>query len=1113
MRFRTFVKTLTCVTLCFLFFFASNASPISPLIKRQVKTLRKASAPEGQGQNCLGLIDQNLAKGPDNFYLYLRFSSQRVTIQKGDVLTYEVFLGPNNPEPKGGIDVNFNGTAALRDHHIPDQNGIDSHGDGFLGPAVDHWFRREIPLTSLAGHATTYWTLVFEGDRSGTYCQFIDRIQILHAHGNPTDIYPSPDLESPRIDSINGYGRHFEFSEVPRTDVRNGAPVQAAISAVQRNSHRMEQIRQLADAVTLAQSLPDLTTDQRISTKNLAMELSQLRSATALTDEEFRMKYQKVLDHSQFLGPLVKSLKADLIGHAHIDVQWLWQSPESLQAAHNTWKQATIFMNQYPGFTFSQSSAGYYREVQQTWPDLFETIQKYVKTGQWELLGGRECEADENLISPEASASQFLYAQRYFRKEFGKTAVVGWEPDTFGHTAQMPQILQLGGCKYFYFCRGGKGQPLFNWEAMDGSKVLAYDEVAAGAWYDSPLDQDTPFEFPNYVKKTGQKEMMWVYGVGNHGGGPTKEYIDQAEHWMKQSLAPTVKFSTAQRFFQTMAEEKASSIPTLKTELQGVFEGCYTTNSFEKKRNDYAEADTVQAESVSAVAHALGGYPYPTPRLAQNWEKILFNQHHDTLCGSSFHWAYDQTIPDLDSVIADDKSITRDAMVNLSVQVTPAKGGPNFLVFNSLGRARSGWVNVYLPTGFGGPYPSVSKPIAVSPNGDEIPIFITDPITRAATFYAKEIPSYGYRVYVVKREGHPMTTPHNLITNGGTTVKNGILTATFDLEHGCIQSLVMNDHEYAGPRGLGGLINTLEKPEPSAWNINPIVGTQPVNPISHQFVHSYRGDGIEFTYEIPPTRPTMKPTRMWQTFWLLPGADHVEVDFRADWQAISTLDLPSPFLRAMFDSPSQAPVASYQVPFGVVTRPTDGSEGPVQGWADVSAKSGGVSVVVDCKHGFSCDGSLLRMSLIRGCYAPDPLPNPGMQSARYEIIPHAGSWANANLSQAAQEIQSDLLSIPVPPDAEGTAPLAYSFAHYSNGQLVPTGLKMSEDGSGYVFRFFDGAGKGTSAKLDLTPSLTGAEWVNFIEDHLHGADSNQNTVGIQLRPWQIGNIEVKVAQP
>ncbi len=1062
----------------------------------------------GKG-DCIGLVDSNLAKGPDNFFLYVKFSSLHIRIKQGDVLSYDVFLSPNDPMPKGGIDITFSNGDSLRDSHIPDQNGIDSHGDGLLTPAVDHWYSRQIPLSSFAGHRTGYWTLVFEGDAFGQYAQFVDRVRIKHADGTSTWVFPSANLIEDQVDSVNGYSQAPALALIPRSQVQDGKPVQADVQQVLQGADRLRTITHIQDGLNLALHVPtDSATDKDALSKALA-DAKTLAEDTTQPTQQFNAAVQKVLAESTPAEHILRGLTADLIGHAHIDVQWLWQAPESLQAAHNTWNQATIFMKEFPGFTFTQSSAGYYREVQKTWPALFKRIQKYVKDGQWEIVGGRECEADENLISPEASASQFLYAQRYFQKEFGKTAVVGWEPDTFGHTAQMPQMLQLGGCKYYYFCRGGKGDPLFYWKAPDGTKVLAYDEVAAGAWYDTPLNDSNFHELPGYIKKSGRKEMMWVYGVGNHGGGPTKEYVEQALKWKKSPLTPTVRFSTAQSYFQHMAKTDTSTIPTIQSELEGVFMGCYTTNSFEKKRNDYAEADTVQAEAISAVAHAVGGWPYPTKRFAHNWEKILFNQHHDTLCGSSFHWAYQQTIPDIDSVIADDKDISRDALENLCVQVSPAKGGANFMVFNSLGWARSGWVNVYLPTSFGGPNPVFNNPVAVAPDGTKFPLTVINPNTRQAVFYAANVPAYGYEVYVIRDSKTPVQNTEDVVSDDGKTISNGIISAKFDLAKGAIQSLEMGGKEFAGSAELGRLIDTPEKPGADAWTIKLDGSRFPVNAISHHIVKSYKGTGMEFEYKLAPSQPGMKPTRVWQTFWLRPGSKEVNVDFAADWQVVSNLSKPSPFLRATFDSRYANPTARYQVPFAVVKRPNNGEEGPVQTWADVSnGDQAGFAVVVDCKHGFSCQGSDLVMSMIRGCYAPDPLPNPGYQTAKYSIVPHLANWKSANLSQKGEAIQTDLLSIPVPPDAEGTAPLTYSFANFTGSNIIPTGLKVSEDGNGYVFRFFNESNSSQNGILHFTSGVSGAQWVNFIENHLHDAAFTSQSVSIPLHKWQIGNVEV-----
>ena len=255
------------------------------------------------------------------------------------------------------------------------------------------------------------------------------------------------------------------------------------------------------------------------------------------------------------------------------------------------------------------------------------------------------------MISEESSVRQFLYGQRYFREKFGKSAVVGWEPDTFGHTFQMPQILKLGGCEYYYFCRGGQGKPLFWWEGLDGTRVLAFDEPASGSWYNSDLSYKQFQEMLDFDAATGSKDSLDVYGVGNHGGGPTREQLQWAMDQMKSGTKPTIRFSTATEFFKKLSTYDLSKIPVIHEELNPVFDGCYTSHSGDQGRHapTTAEGHDHISESVAAVA-SLSGFKYPREAQRPNWEDNCFNHHHDTRPGSGIHAGYDRTKMRLDRV-------------------------------------------------------------------------------------------------------------------------------------------------------------------------------------------------------------------------------------------------------------------------------------------------------------------------------------------------------------------------------------------------------------------------------------------------------------------------------
>jgi alpha-mannosidase len=1060
----------------------------------------------------MGLASTQLARGNGNFFTYVEFSRASLPIRKGDVLTYDVWLDPRNPEPKGGIDINISGTESLRDHHILDQNGIDAHGDGLLTPAVGKWYARRIPLDDVSGHRTEAFLLDFEGDAPGRYLEFVDNVAIVHPNGSRSVVFPGAHAPVDRLDGTDGYSDHPSFALIPRADV-DSKPPSTLMDEVVNAASRYHSLSDCQAALALAEALNRATKSESAAAAIAAVHVDLDQAANQIEGPEapFAQSMDRAHRDLAKLDPFMKGFTADAVGHAHIDVQWLWEQQESFQAAHDTWNQAVKFMDEFPDFKFSQSSAGYYREIQNAYPELFAKIQKYVKQGQWDIVGGRECEADENMISPEAHARQFLYAQRYFRQVFGKTATVGWEPDTFGHTAQTPQIMKLGGCDAFYFCRGGKGEPLFNWEGLDGTKLLSFCSPDAGAWYNMNLDNEALSHIPPYAEKSGAKDIMWVYGVGNHGGGPSRENIDQVHRWQKEPGTPSVRFRTAQEFFDRVRPDQAH-LPTVSGELEGVFMGCFTTNATVKRLNRFAEADLSSSEAVASVANYLGNFPYPKDQFAKDWEKITFNQHHDTLCGSSFHWAYGQTMPDLNRVIADAKDVQRDALDYLSLTVKPLKkSGETFMVFNPTGWARSGWAAVRTPGKMVNDRPAevLRTPVAATAGGVEIPVRVIDPVTHAAEFYATDVPAFGYRLYTIREGSATFGSTH--LSSDHDLLESDNLRVRFDLARGCISSLVEKSsvQEFAGPHGLAVLEDHLEKTPNDAWSLGQIVGVKPFAATSAEPLSGPGWAGIKFSYPVPDHPETV----ITQTFRLDDRSEKVDVDFEVNWKVVSNPREPSPLVRLAFDGAAKSPTATYQIPFGAVTRPTDGGEGPAQAWADISGPAGGVSVIEDCKHGFSAKGSTLRMSVIRGIMGPDMLPNPGEQPLHYAIIPHVGDWRAADATRRAAELEQPLLVSTIPSDAQGIGPSEFSFAHPSDPFVVPTCLKKAEDGDGFVIRMFESIGHPDSATLNLCASATNGTWTNFIEDPLGMATLRDREVKVDMRPWEIKTLRVYVPGP
>ena len=227
-----------------------------------------------------------------------------------------------------------------------------------------------------------------------------------------------------------------------------------------------------------------------------------------------------------------------------MDMNWLWTYSETMQMCNDNLRQVVAFMDEFPDYTMLQSQAAVYNFVEMVDPPLFEQVKKYVKAGRLELAGGMWTEGDMNMSSGEAITRSFLLGQRYFQSRFGKMANIGWLPDNFGHISQMPQILKLAGCDYFYFHRCKPYKGTFWWTGTDNSTVLAY----ANDTYNGKITQNLKDELQKIAPD--KHRIIQITGVGDHGGGPTRADIEMVHQLDKTPGYPAVKFTTAGDFFK-----------------------------------------------------------------------------------------------------------------------------------------------------------------------------------------------------------------------------------------------------------------------------------------------------------------------------------------------------------------------------------------------------------------------------------------------------------------------------------------------------------------------------------------------------------------------------------
>ena len=336
--------------------------------------------------------------------------------------------------------------------------------------------------------------------------------------------------------------------------------------------------------------------------------------------------------------------KTFLIGNAHLDPVWLWRWQEGCGEVLQTFRSALDRLKEYDDFVFTCSSAAYYRWVEEIDPAMFEEIRARVKEGRWVPVNGWWVQPDCNMPSGESFARQALVSQLYYYEKFGRICKTGYNVDSFGHNRNLPQLLRKGGMHAYVMMRPEPHENpnvpgTFLWESADGSKVLTY-RIPTAYCVRTPDAIDEALDLLDKTAKEENHGMMLFYGVGNHGGGPTRADIEHLLTVMKREGYSELQFGSPDDFFKDLGDSLVD-LPVWKDELQHHASGCYSATSLVKSLNRRAENTLYAAEAFSAVAAKSAGMADQTEKFREAWRDVCFNQFHDILCGCSVMEAYE----------------------------------------------------------------------------------------------------------------------------------------------------------------------------------------------------------------------------------------------------------------------------------------------------------------------------------------------------------------------------------------------------------------------------------------------------------------------------------------
>lgn len=749
-------------------------------------------------------------------------------------------------------------------------------------------------------------------------------------------------------------------------------------------------------------------------------------------------------------------LNLSAIGHAHIDTAWLWPLAETRRKCTRTFSTAVRYMDDYPNYRFSCSQAQQLEWMKEMHPDLFERIKEKVKTGQFVIVGGSWVEPDCNLPSGEALVRQFLYGQRFFQREFGITCNEFWEPDVFGYSAALPQILRKAGIRNFLTIKLSWNQfnklssHTFWWEGLDGSKVLTHFPPADT--YNSMANvEEVLYSMTNYKDLDRSKEAYLLFGYGDGGGGPTREMLEQVSRMKDVDGLPRVEMRPADEFFNRL-EKDAKDLTTWVGELYfELHRGTYTTQANNKRNNRLSEFMLHDVEFLSAVAHAVCGYEYPKDELDRLWKLVLTSQFHDIIPGSSIQMVYEDSNLHYADVLGSGGALRNQAAVALLGKPEPE--GENICALNTTGVERAEVVE--LPNGAPG--------AQVSTNGKSLVV--------------ASAPAYGYSVF--KPETSAQQQVRVVESDETITLENDFARAVFRRSGALISLFDKRANRESIEPGKRGNLLTLFDDQPNnwdAWDVD-IFHLEKRTEIAgaKSCVVTEQGPlraAIAFEYEISPN------SSVTQVVTLTAISARLDFNTEVEWHE------QHKFLKVEFPFNVRALDATYEIQFGHLRRPTHFNtswdwarfEVVAHRWADLSDPDFGVALLNDSKYGYATHGNVMRLSLLRAPTSPDPTADQGHHMFRYALLPHAGAVQNAGVIEEGYRFNVPLQLTPTAGE-----PASRSFFSVDNPSVILDTVKKAEDSDDIIVRLYEARGTQGAARLRTTLPVKSAARVNLLE--------------------------------
>ena len=769
--------------------------------------------------------------------------------------------------------------------------------------------------------------------------------------------------------------------------------------------------------------------------------------------------------------------KIFMIGTTHFDPVWMWTWDEGMASIRSTFRSALDRMKEDPGFIYSFSCPPVFEWIREVDPPMFEEITQRVKDGRWDLVEGWWLQPDCTLLSGESYVRQGLYGQRYLLEHFGKTATSGFNTDSFGHSAMLPQIYKKSGMDSYVFGRPSPTEktlpgPMFMWESPDGSRLLAFRCGSDGA-NAYPLNvKESIDELGATIGKIGH-DMLMIYGVSNHGGAPTKKSIAEIRSAMGDAdKGFDIGFSSVAGFCNQQDRDR---LPVVAGELLVKAFGVFSNHTEVKANNRRGEYALLNAEPFALAASWLSKRRYPAEALTQCWKDLLFNQFHDIIGGASVRPAYADARNLHGRAMQTAREIIHFSLQSITRTIDTSRAGfplvvwnPNTFDVDTAVEAELQWAWEF--GWYNGPLKVLDH------NGKVIACQVIKEISglprfRSRFVFRDTVPSVGYKVYYIQQEAQPaeLSQPMNATP---AVIENRRYRVTIDQDVGGIASVFDKQlgrnvmAEMAKPVVRG------DKGDTWAFNIK-----------TYGDVPGYFKTDSVTLIENGPVRSVVRikshyhHSSLEQDIILYQDSEAIEGTFKVHWNEKRLA------LKLNFTAEMQAPTVTSAVPYGSVERPNDGQEVPAGEWLDLSEGGQGAAILTDSVFAYDVKGATAGLTLLRSCifaHHGHPLQRnqidetkdwehqeQGVREGAWKVILHDGDWRKAQIPKHAVGFNNPVITI-AEANHPGSRPNEASLIRVEAASSLVTVVKKAEDDDGMVLRLYEYAGRKDEVKINVT---------------------------------------------